>query len=373
VDGWAETYAAGNALASAVTFASAATLLALRGRPSIRFSLAACLVFVGLNTATWIIYWLDIEWATPTGQLWSVLTGFEWVLFDLLFVSYAIDVPLTRPIRTAFARGILLAIGIASIIPFAVDPYLMLIPNALHPRISSYTSLGLVVGQGSMIVGVVCALYSTAAAIQAVVKSSPGSRARARAAVYLRAFVFLDGGSLLAWLPIQFTVPPGDFLGAIVLPILLAIFTVLLVRAILRDHLFDFDLKVKWTIERGTVAAIILGAAFVVAQIAENFLAGQYGWLLGGAVAGVLLFAIRPIERFAERLAARAMPKTTGTPEYVAQRKEEIYRAALEDAMRGGSVSAKERQLLLRLAQNLQLSADTANEIEQRYLAGAVG
>jgi hypothetical protein len=158
----------------------------------------------------------------------------------------------------------------------------------------------------------------------------------------------------------------GTFLD-IIDNLLIAGFVLLLARAMLRYQLFDFDLKLKWTLRRGTLAAIILSAFVLATAVAEQYLQ-QFGWVIGGLAVGVLLFALRPIERAIDRFADKAMPKTTGTPEYLAQRKHEIYRAALEDAMRDGVVSAKERALLLRLAENLSLSGDEAMSIERGVL-----
>jgi uncharacterized membrane protein YebE (DUF533 family) len=111
----------------------------------------------------------------------------------------------------------------------------------------------------------------------------------------------------------------------------------------------------------------VLAVFFVATAIAEQYLQG-YGLVVGGLAIGLLLFAIRPVECAIDRMADRAMPKTTGTPEYLAQRKHEIYRAAIEDAMRDGVVSAKERALLLRLAENLGLTGDESTRIERAVL-----
>jgi hypothetical protein len=105
-----------------------------------------------------------------------------------------------------------------------------------------------------------------------------------------------------------------------------------------------------------------------VSALAEQYLQ-QFGWVFGGLAVGALLFALRPIERAIDRMADRAMPRTTGTPEYIAQRKHEIYRAAIEDMAADGTVSTKERTALIRLAANLGIDGNDALRIETDVLA----
>jgi hypothetical protein len=206
---------------------------------------------------------------------------------------------------------------------------------------------------------------ATVLAIIALATSARGTQLRRRMGAYVTAFCVLDA-VLVTYNTLPFNSSTGPTRVTFDLGLLLSM--LLLARALLRFQLFDFDLRVKWTLKRGTLVAIILGAFFIVTALAEQYLQ-QFGWVVGGIAVGALLFALRPIERAIDRLADRAMPRTTGTPEYLAQRKHEIYRAAIEDAMRDGSVSAKERALLLRLADNLGLSAEESTRIERDLLA----
>ncbi|MCA1812950.1 MAG: serine/threonine protein kinase [Halobacteriales archaeon] len=130
-----------------------------------------------------------------------------------------------------------------------------------------------------------------------------------------------------------------------------------LAYAMLRHRLFDLDLRVKGTMQRGALVAIVIGAFL---------LAGQAGSMLGGPAAGAalgvlvlagLVLALRPLEGLAARLADAAMPGVSDTPEYLNLRKLEVYRAALEQAAASGTLGEPGRDgALARLRDELGLS-----------------
>lgn len=139
----------------------------------------------------------------------------------------------------------------------------------------------------------------------------------------------------------------------------------LLAYAILRHELFDIDLRIKWTLQRGTLLAIFLIVFFVIANVASEFLTSSYGFLTGGIAAGLLLFLISPIQRFAEGIAERAMPGVRDTDEYRRVRKQEVYRSAVEAAAADGAITEREREILSRLQDQLGLKAAEAFSIER--------
>lgn len=135
--------------------------------------------------------------------------------------------------------------------------------------------------------------------------------------------------------------------------------------AVLKHRLFDIDLRLKWTLRRGTVAAIFLGVFFVVAQLAQNFLSESMGWAFGGVVAGVLLFAIAPVQRLAERFADAAMPNVADTPEYRSTRKIEVYCSAIRFALADRIVTRDEERHLMQLATELGIPAADAFRLRE--------
>jgi len=110
----------------------------------------------------------------------------------------------------------------------------------------------------------------------------------------------------------------------------------LIAYGILRAHLFDIDLKIRWTIKQSTLAALVVAIIFLVSEGASTFLSVELGTVAGLIGAAVVIFFLTPLQHFAERVAATAMPRTQNTPEYVAFRKMQVYEAALIDAMSEG-------------------------------------
>jgi hypothetical protein len=212
-------------------------------------------------------------------------------------------------------------------------------------------------------------LYGLVCGVDAVRRRPKGTIERARARAYVQAFALIDvvviasNGSFIGEALASAFSGLGETLPFLESALVLA-GALLIVRGLLRYQLFDFDLKVKWTLKRGTIAAIILGAAVVTGQVAQNYLSGALGWLAGGVVAGILVFAFKPIERLAERVSDRAMPRTTGTPEYVAFRKLEVYKAAVESAHETGGITQRERASLDRLRAKLAIAEADAASIE---------
>ena len=138
--------------------------------------------------------------------------------------------------------------------------------------------------------------------------------------------------------------------------------TLVLAVAILRHQFLDIDVKIRWTITRGTVALAFVAVFFVVAQIAQSFLSETYGLIVGGTAAGLLLFAIAPLQRMAERVAARAVP-VVGAPTAPSaeerDRRFRVYRRAISHALRDG-LTPDEEQHLAELATELGIDYATA-------------
>lgn len=144
--------------------------------------------------------------------------------------------------------------------------------------------------------------------------------------------------------------------------------TGILLYGILRTHLFDIDLKVKWTLRQSTIAAIFVAVFFITSELAATFLSDRMGTVFGIVAAGTLVFALSPLQRAAERLADRAMPDVRATPDYLQFRRFEIYRGAVEHALSDGSVTPDERALLDRLRRDLAIPPADAAALESDLL-----
>jgi hypothetical protein len=145
----------------------------------------------------------------------------------------------------------------------------------------------------------------------------------------------------------------------------LIIYLGLTTYGIVSAHLFDIDLKLKWTLERGTVAAAFVAVFFVVSEGVASLLSDQVGSLLGILATGGLVFLLSPLQRAAERFASGAMPTVQDTPEYKRFRKLQIYGEAAAEALRDGPIPPVGRAILNRLREQLELDSDEASALEK--------
>ena len=134
---------------------------------------------------------------------------------------------------------------------------------------------------------------------------------------------------------------------------------------ILRTQLFDIDLRLRWTIKQSTLAGVFVAVMFVISEGASQFLSDELGNVTGLLAAGVVMFFLAPLQRFAERIASVAMPNTQDTPEYSSFRKMQVYESALTEALLEGGISDKERLLLTHLRESLGISETDAEAIER--------
>lgn len=127
--------------------------------------------------------------------------------------------------------------------------------------------------------------------------------------------------------------------------------------AVLRHGALGFEVRGA-AASRGPLAAASLAALFIVAQVAQEFLAAEYGLLMGGIVAGALLFAANPIQRTMERLASHNVASTPTGPASTAS--VAAYRAAVRAALRDGTLTRREELHLAEVAEHLGIGAREA-------------
>lgn len=196
---------------------------------------------------------------------------------------------------------------------------------------------------------------------------------RERAGLFAIAFGLRDLGwglsyATFSWLiwtqPDLNTMTDEAWFGKIVYALGTLLAVPLIAYGILRSHLFDIDLRVRWTIKQSTLAAIIVTLIFLISEGADRILAAELGNWAGLFAAAIVVFFLAPLQRFAERVAVAAMPNTEDTPEYVMFRKMQVYEEAVAEAHHEGGISEKERALLVRLRDSLGISESAANSIE---------
>ncbi|MHB8605762.1 MAG: hypothetical protein ACYDCK_10960 [Thermoplasmatota archaeon] len=110
---------------------------------------------------------------------------------------------------------------------------------------------------------------------------------------------------------------------------------------------------------RVAAAPVALALVFIVAQVAQNFFAAQYGLLLGGIVAGTFLFAASPIQHAIEGRRV-ALPRPSGGPNAA---REASFRAAIKMALKDGTITREEERHLIVLAEHLGIAPSRAYEL----------
>jgi hypothetical protein len=204
-------------------------------------------------------------------------------------------------------------------------------------------------------------------------RTSPiGTSMRRQSRVFALGFGIHDGGMLLA---IGIAVAGGASTGVgwIVayygLPIVKLVLLTLVTYGILRVQLFDIDLKVKWTLGRGTTLTLLTGAFFLITETVEFFLPGE-GLIANLVGAGIVALLARPAWRLGTRFANTLLPGIVETEEFRRGRRLDVYRASLEAVAADGLITERERRILETMRAKLGISADEANRVETELLQG---
>ena len=141
--------------------------------------------------------------------------------------------------------------------------------------------------------------------------------------------------------------------------------------ALVKHRLFDIEVRLRFAIRGTTLAGLFLAVFFIVNKVTENLVASRFenegvGIYVGGAVAGLLLFALNPLQRLADRIAQKAVPQVPSG--LSTTDREQLYREQLEIAWRDGRLTAKERLLFGRLQGRLGIAASDAARLETEVL-----
>lgn len=292
------------------------------------------------------------------------------LLFYVLFLG-TLRTPWTRPLGSRAGRWVVAVAGASLAVTQVVADHWVFVgvyavsyaPWEGMPGTGFYWMVGI-----SLLVAALGLVASVSA-----FRRAKGTLSRAKARAYVVAFSIHDFALVfqaVGWAALVAVLGSADLVARVLVvaqPVLGTLFVAVLAYGILKTQLFDIDLKIKWTLRRGTVAGAFLAVFLVASVTAENFLTNRYGWAVGGVTAGLLLFVIAPLQRGADRLAERAMPGVNDTSEYEAFRKLSVYRAAVESAYEVGGVSTKERSILERMRQKLGVLPGDAGRIEAEF------
>jgi hypothetical protein len=354
---------------------SLALVVLLTGPGLRRDRLLALLLFVeggAWGTGAGLLY------QTTSAQVgWYLQSIFCFMLIalpacELAFVG-TLPSTLMAPLRNRFVLGLIVLATVAAELYYLSDP-----PRFVGQMVRAWyapwdAALPGITVTAFNLVGL-SSLVSLVGSLSAWAQSPRGSWARKQAKAFALAFGVHDTGIFFAMAAPGHLIPPppsGQWTDALVIlgtTIPSLIFVLLLAYGMLKVQLFDVDLHIKRGLKRSTVAAIFVAAFLVVEQLVSNYFNGQFGVLFGAVVAGLMLFGLDHIRHFAGKLANEAMPNVSPTPEYVAYRKLEVYRAAFEGLNADGQVSAKERATLEKLRLKLGIAPGDAAALEAAML-----
>ncbi|HEV8358844.1 MAG TPA: hypothetical protein VGR28_00160, partial [Candidatus Thermoplasmatota archaeon] len=116
--------------------------------------------------------------------------------------------------------------------------------------------------------------------------------------------------------------------------------------ALARHRLFGVETQLRWTVKQSTLTAVFVGVFFVVSEGAEAVVSDRWGPVVGIAAAGVLLWALAPLQRAAERFAARAVPASPTPGQLSAGERAALYRDEARLAADDGRIGPRARELL---------------------------
>jgi hypothetical protein len=137
--------------------------------------------------------------------------------------------------------------------------------------------------------------------------------------------------------------------------------------AIFHYDLLGVGLKAR-SASRASTATAALAALLITAQVAQNYLSATYGLLMGGVIAGAVVFAANPIQKHIERIGVHDRHVTTSSA--ASSRREETYKSAVRLALRGG-IDPTEEVELMRIADANGIGNVRAAELRRQVVDAA--
>ena len=293
-------------------------VLATAGFPEFAFAVDEAFLKRALETS---------EFSFVLGLIHHLGDGLMIVLYPP-FLALALNTSLTRPFANARVRA-----GVTT------STALLLLPVLINPSPISmslfYTAVTILF------------IYAFVSSIHAW-RTADSGIARERAGIFALAFGLRDFGwclsygifSWLTWTQADLSkMSDIGWLGKAVYALGTLLSVPLIAYGILRSHLFDIDLKIRWAIKQSTLAAFVVTFGFLLSEGADRFLSAELGNVAGLLAAALVVFFLTPLQRFAEGVASAAMPNTKNTPEYAAFRKMQVYEEAVSEARQEGGIA----------------------------------
>lgn len=309
---------------------------------------------------------------SPVGPLYS-LTGLDVLAFAWLGLSFAHEV---RSAQTPLHRSSYMAVALAfSLLPlYEGVSHVVLAGLGLQPLAGvgwarALSGLWLVLAALVSLLVIVELVRHALRLHQDVLKVEVRGQ---KLHVEIRGFLLVLFSAVLCALLLvpMHRIRPGSVVGidgffsafwAMTLPIIVT-------YAILRHRLFDLDLRIRQGVKGGTITAAFIAAFFAVSEGAQEFFSSKWGPVLGIGASAMLVFALAPLQRVADRLANAAVPTVKEVAEWTPGERRTFYREQVHIVWGDGSMSRKERTLLDHMRQRLGLTAEEAAELEDLAL-----
>ena len=193
------------------------------------------------------------------------ITCFAWATFTYVLLIRTLDTPVVRPLQSRIGVGIAAAvIGAPATLNLGLGLTASGLPDLRTSIVPSADAAGFVV---SLFASILVGLYALVASLDAIRRRPQASTTRARARFFTVAFATRDCMLLLAIGLGTYAGTGNPTLGDLVLPLWpLApiLFIPLVAYGVLAAQLFDIELRLKWTIRRGTIAAIFVAVCAAV-------------------------------------------------------------------------------------------------------------
>lgn len=335
-------------------------VLVLASAPRRRFNRLLAVVLGA--TGVWALAWeaVDITRGAPQVTAFA-LTGLAMGVMNAAYLGFLADLqtPFARPLRAPPIKWTLratLAVAAGSLLVAALA-----LPAAARDA-AEIALLPYVVP--NVLLSALILLYALPTTVSAYRRAEAGTPARTRARAWAAAFLVRDGAMAtgIALVMASGLVGREAFASALSFAADVAftasiIFALpLLAYGLLKTQVFDIDLKIKWSVERATLAAIFLTVILGTIALVGRITTEELGIAAGGIGAALLLFAILPLHRFSERVADRLMPGARASDDYLTARKLQVYRAALEDIWAEGGGEAEDAHVLAALRRGLGIT-----------------
>lgn len=336
-------------LAALVSLALAAVILAAAPRRRANRLLAVVLVLSGPSTLLW-----SVPMPEPLVVPVVVVNGLSTMAIPVAYLFLLAEVlatPLVAPLRrpaTRAAVAVVAGLTLAEFVPAVARL------AAEGPPFDPTAAYDATLPAQAASLGVLA--FAFVASVSAWRRAPPGTVEQERAKWFTASFAVRDAtvaAAILATLS-----GAGGEAASLLWPLAVLLSVPLLAYGILRAELFDIDLRIKRGLSRGAVAATFIvafaGLALAVGRVASPAL----GLAAGAMAVALLLFALAPLQRLADRAADRLFPEVRDDEDYLARRRRDVYRAALEEAARRDPASVERDAVLARLRDALGISGE---------------